>query len=86
MGGRVKLLNVIDEFARECLIVVVDHSIDADQVVATLARLSVERGRPPGYVRFDNGPEFVANAVGDWCEEAGVGTVFIDPGSPWQNA
>jgi len=85
-GRQVKLLNVIDEFTRQCLAIVVDHSIDADQVVATLARLSVERGRSPAYVRFDNGPEFVAHAVVDWCAEAGVETVFIDPGSPWQNA
>ena len=85
-GRQVKLLNIIDEYTRECLAIVVDHSIGADIVVATLARLSIERGRAPAFVRFDNGPEFVSHAVADWCDQAGVGSVFIDPGSPWQNA
>ena len=85
-GRQVKLLNVIDEFTRECLAIVVDHSIDADAVVGTVARLTIERGRAPAFVRFDNGPEFVSHAVAVWCTEAGVDSVFIDPGSPWQNA
>ena len=85
-GRQVKLLNIIDEYTRECLAIVVDHSIGADIVVGTLARLSIERGRAPAFVRFDNGPEFVSHAVFDWCDQAGVGSVFIDPGSPWQNA
>jgi putative transposase len=81
----IKLLNVIDEFTRECLAIVVERSIDADRVVATLDRLVVERGAP-AFVRFDNGPEFIAYAVADWCRFNGVGAVFIDPGSLWQNA
>lgn len=81
-GRQVKLLNIIDEYTRECLAIVVEHSIDAERVVATLARLAIERGRPPTFVRFDNGPEFVSNAVADWCREEGVGSVFIDPGFP----
>ena len=85
-GRQVKLLNVIDEFTREALAIVVDHSIDADRVVGTLARLAVERGQAPGFVRFDNGPEFVSHAVAEWCAETGVASAFIDPGSPWQNA
>lgn len=85
-GRQVKLLNIIDEFTRECLAIVADHSIDAERVVGTLARLAIERGRPPAFVRFDNGPEFVSIAVADWCHDEGVGSVFIDPGSPWQNA
>jgi putative transposase len=80
-----KLLNVIDEFTRECPAIIVERSIDADRVVATLDRLSLERGAPR-FVRFDNGPEFIAAAVADWCRFNNVGTVFIDPGSPWQNA
>ncbi len=80
-----KLLNVIDEFTRECPASGVERSIDADRVVATLDRLVVERGAP-AFVRFDNGPEFIAHAVADWCRFNGVGAVFIDPGSPWQNA
>ena len=84
-GRILKLLNVVDEYTRECLAIVVDRSIDADRVVATLDRLAVERGAP-GFVRFDNGPEFIAAAVADWCRFNDVGSVFIDPGSPWQNA
>jgi putative transposase len=84
-GRTIKLLNVIDEFTRECPAIVVDRSIDADKVVATLDRLALERG-VPAYVRFDNGPEFVAHAVADWCRFNGTNTMFIDPGSPWQNA
>ena len=80
-----KLLNIVDEFTRECPAIVVERSIDADQVVATLDRLVVERGAP-AFVRFDNGPEFIAYAVADWCRFNGVGSIFIDPGSPWQNA
>ena len=85
-GRQVKLLNIIDEFTRECLAIVVAHSTDAEAVVGTLARLAIERGRAPAFVRFDNGPEFVSYAVADWCHDSGVDSVFIDPGSPWQNA
>ena len=86
VDGRIlKLLNVVDEYTRECPAIVVDRSIDADKVVATLDRMMAERGAP-AFVRFDNGPEFIAAAVADWCRFNGVGTVFIDPGSPWQNA
>ena len=84
-GRTLKLLNVIDEFTRQCPAIVVARNIDADGVVACLERIAAERGAPV-YLRFDNGPEFIANAVADWCRFNGTGTVFIDPGSPWQNA
>ena len=84
-GRTLKMLNVIDEFTREALAIEVDRSIDADGVVAVLDRLALQRGAPV-YVRFDNGPEFVAHAVNDWCRFNGAGSLFIDPGSPWQNA
>ena len=84
-GRMLKLLNAIDEFTREALAIDVARSIDADGVVACLDRLAAERGAPV-YVRFDHGPEFIAHAVADWCRFNGTGTVFIDPGSPWQNA
>ena len=61
-----KLLNVIDEYTRECPAIVVDRNIDADKVVATLDRIAAERGAP-ARLRFDNGPEFIAAAVADWC-------------------
>ena len=84
-GRMLKILNVVDEFTREALATDVARSIDADGVVACLDRLAKERGGPV-YVRFDNGPEFIAHAVADWCRFNGTDTVFIDPGSPWQNA
>ena len=84
-GRTLKMLNVIDEFTREALAIRVDRSIDADGVVAVLDRLAIQRGAPV-YVRFDNGPEFVAHAVADWCRFNGTNSIFIDPGSPWQNA
>ena len=80
-----KLLNVIDEYTRECLAIDVERSIDADGVVRCLERMAAERGAPD-YVRFDHGPEFIAYAVADWCRFNNTDTVFIDPGSPWQNA
>lgn len=84
-GKTLKMLNVIDEYTRECPAIVVDRSLNADAVVTLLDRLAAQRGAP-AFVRFDNGPEFVAYAVADWCRFNGVNTVFIDPGSPWQNA
>ena len=85
-GRTLKLLNIIDEFTRECLSIEVDRSIDADHVVRVLDRIAAERGRAAAFVRFDNGPEFVAHAVADWCRFNDCDSVFIDPGSPWQNA
>ncbi len=84
-GRTIKMLNVIDEFTREALAIHVDRVINADGVVDVLDRLALIHG-PPCYVRFDNGPEFVAHAVNDWCRFNGTGSLFIDPGSPWQNA
>jgi len=84
-GRTLKLLNIVDEFTRECVAIVVARSIDADGVVATLDRIAATRGTP-AYVRFDNGPEFVAHAIAEWCRFNRVDSVFIDPGSPWQNA
>jgi len=84
-GRMLKILNVVDESSREALARDVKRSIDADDVVRCLDRLAKERGAPV-YVRFDHGPEFIAHAVADWCRFNGTGAVFIDPGSPWQNA
>lgn len=84
-GRTLKMLNMIDEFTCECLTIEIDRSIDADAVVAVLDRLAMQRGAPV-YVRVDNGPEFVEHAVNDWCRFNGTGAMFIDPGSPWQNA
>jgi putative transposase len=79
-----KLLNIIDEFTRENLAIDVARSITADDVVDRLDQLMLERGAPC-YIKMDNGPEFVAHAIADWCRFSGAGAYFIDPGSPWQN-
>ncbi len=84
-GRTVKMLNVIDEFTREALLIHIDRSSDADGVVDALDRLALKHGAPR-YVRFDNSPEFVAHVVSDWCRFNSAGSLFIDPGSPWQNA
>ena len=84
-GGRLKLLPVVDEFTRECLAIEVERRFTAADVVATLRYLFELRG-PPRFVRSDNGPEFVATAVRAWLKESGCGTLYIEPGSPWENA
>jgi transposase InsO family protein len=83
-GRALKLLNIVDEFTRESLVMLVERGIDADVVVATLERLVAERGAPE-LLRCDNGPEMTAHALRDWCVLAKTGTAFIEPGSPWQN-
>jgi putative transposase len=86
LDGRIlKLLNIVDEYTREALTIQVDRRIDADATVAVLDRLVAERDAAPRLVRCDNGPELTANALRDWCRFAGVGTSYIEPGSPWQN-
>jgi len=84
-GRRLKMMPMVDEYTRECLAIEVERSITAEDVVATLACLFEERGEPT-YIRSDNGPEFVAAAVKRWLEASGVGTLYIEPGSPWENA
>lgn len=83
-GRSLKLLNIVDEFTREVLVMLVARSIDADTVVRTLEGLVSERGAPE-LLRCDNGPEMTAYTLRDWCQLAGTGSVFIEPGSPWQN-
>ena len=78
-GHKLRLMTLIDEFTRECLAIVVNRSIDADGVVACLDELVAKRGAP-AYVRFDNGPEFIANAISDWSRFSGADSLFIDPG------
>jgi putative transposase len=84
-GRILKLLHVVDEFTREALAMECERRIDADATVATLERLVAIRGRAPGHIRCDNGPELTANALKDWCRFSGTGSAYIEPGSPWQN-
>jgi putative transposase len=81
---RLKLLNIVDEHTREALAMDVDRSITAHKVVAVLDRLVAERGTP-WFIRMDNGPEMIAWVLRDWCRLRGLGIVYIEPGSPWQN-
>ena len=81
---RLKLLNIVDEHTREALAMDVDRSITADNVVACLDRLVAQRGTP-GFIRMHNGPELIAWVLRDWCRLRGLQTIYIEPGSPWQN-
>jgi len=83
-GKKLKMLPIIDEFSRECLTIEVERNITARDVVETLAYLFELRGAPE-FVRSDNGPEFVAQAVKEWLASAQVDTLYIEPGSPWEN-
>lgn len=83
-GGKLRLLNILDEFTRECLMIRVEPSIPADKVVAGLAWLFRLRGVPE-HIRSDNGSEFIADVVKSWLKESGCATIYIEPGSPWEN-
>ena len=83
-GRRLKILNIVDEHTREALAMHVGRRADADTVVAVLDRLGGQRGAPK-HLRMDNGPELIAWALRDWCRLGGTGTVYIEPGSPWEN-
>ena len=82
---RLKMMPVVDEYTRECLSIDVERSITAEDVVSTLASLFRSRGEP-AFIRSDNGPEFIAKTVKQWLEAAEVKTLYIEPGSPWENA
>jgi putative transposase len=83
-GRAFRMLTVIDEYTRECLAIVVGRRINSHDVLYTLSDLFIQRGIPE-YIRSDNGPEFCAKAVREWLTRLGVGTLFIEPGSPWEN-
>jgi putative transposase len=83
-GKAFRMLVVLDEFTRECLAIVVARKLGSDDVLACLTELFVRHG-PPDHVRSDNGPEFVAASVRGWLGRLGVRTLFIEPGSPWEN-
>ncbi len=91
-GRKLRMLNVVeprgspevDEFTRECLCIRVSRKLGSSDVIDVLADLFIARG-PPGFIRSDNGPEFVAVAVKGWISGVGANTAFIEPGSPWEN-
>jgi transposase InsO family protein len=84
-GRRLKMMPVVDEYSRQCLALEMEHSITAEGVVEILERLFTERGEP-AYIRSDNGPEFIAEAIKRWLAASGVKTLYIEPGAPWENA
>jgi putative transposase len=83
-GRKFRMLNVIDEFSRECLSIRIARKLNSTDVIDVLSDLFILRG-VPGYVRSDNGPEFIAKAVREWIVAVGAKTAFIEPGSPWEN-
>ncbi len=83
-GRPLRMLNIIDEYTRECLCIKVARKITAQDVLEALFDLIVEKGLPD-HIRSDNGPEFTAKAVREWLSKIGVQTLFIEPGSPWEN-
>jgi len=83
-GKAFRMLTVVDEYTRECLAIRVARKLDSRHVLETLAELFISRG-PPEHIRSDNGPEFCAQAVKSWLTRLAVKTLFIEPGSPWEN-
>lgn len=83
-GKAFRMLTVIDEYTRECLAIHVRRKLNSQDVLHVLGKLFVAHG-PPARIRSDNGPEFVALAVRSWLGRMGVASLFIEPGSPWEN-
>ena len=83
-GRKYRMLNVIDEFSRECIAIKLDRKLRSTDVIDVLSDLFILRG-VPGHIRSDNGPEFIAKAVRQWIAAVGAQTAYIMPGSPWEN-
>jgi len=83
-GRAFKILNIIDEYTRECLAIKVARKIKTQDVIDLLFHLFIFRAIP-AHIRSDNGPEFTAKAIRTWLNRLGVKTLYIEPGSPWEN-
>ncbi len=83
-GAALKMLTLIDEYSRQCLTIEVGRKLRSGDVLNALAEVMAWRG-VPNYLRSDNGPEFIATEVQEWLKEMGIGTIYIEPGSPWEN-
>jgi transposase InsO family protein len=83
-GRKFRILNVLDEFTRECLAIRVGRRLNSTDVIDVLSDLFILYG-VPGHIRSDNGPEFVAKVVQAWIHAVGAKTAYIEPGSPWEN-
>src|SRR3954447_4728932 len=84
-GRSLKWLSLIDEYTRECLALEARRGMTAEEIREILAEVVARRGAPPHRIRSDNGPEFAAEAVREYLEASGSGTLYVAPGSPWQN-
>lgn len=78
------MLNILDEYTRECLAIRVKRKLNSTDVMDVLTDLFILRG-VPRYIRSDNGPECIAEAVRKWIAAVGAQTAYIEPGSPWEN-
>ena len=83
-GTAFRMLTLIDEYTRECLTIEVQRKLRSGDVLYAVADAMLKHG-VPRYIRSDNGPEFIAGALREWFERIGVQTLFIEPGSPWEN-
>jgi putative transposase len=83
-GKALKMLTMVDEYTRECLAIKVDRELKAYDVIEQVAELFIARGTPE-YIRSDNGSEFTADVIRGWLQRLGVQTLYIEPGSPWEN-
>ncbi len=83
-GRPLKILTIVDEYTRECLAIEVERRMRSIDVLQVLSRLFVERGAP-AHIRSDNGPELTAALLREWLTKLDVQTLFIEPGSPWEN-
>ncbi|HJW30860.1 MAG TPA: IS3 family transposase, partial [Saprospiraceae bacterium] len=83
-GRAIRMLTILDEHTRECLAIKVSRTLTSYDVIEQLADLMVERGTPD-FIRSDNGPEFTSDGIRGWLGRLGVKTLFIEPGSPWEN-
>tara|TARA_B100001971_G_C18153487_1_gene517190 strand:+ start:330 stop:1169 length:840 start_codon:yes stop_codon:yes gene_type:complete len=83
-GGTLKMMTLLDEYTRQCLTIQVERQITATQVLAVLEKAMIRYG-VPDYIRSDNGPEFIAAKVQQGLKDHHIKTIYIEPGSPWQN-
>ena len=83
-GKVFRTLNILDEYSRECLAIRVKRKLNSTDVMDVLTDLFIMRG-VPAFIRSDNGPEFIADAVRNWIRAVGAKTAYITPGSPWEN-
>jgi len=83
-GRKYRMLNIIDEFSRECLAIRINRQLKATDVIDALSDLFILRGIPT-HIRSDNGPEFIAHNLRNWLSAVGAKTAYIMPGSPWEN-